>query len=165
MEECFDVSFSLWRGLLLSCCPRRTLSSPLSSLPSLSPRRVLADTRIRGVGGKPIRRLEIGAFFVVFSDVRKRRNASAPRTFHAVTRYSSKVVFQRTCTSCKAWVVWSWDGSDSDDGKTNFSTTSATQRLPCRHMTLTRTSNLTISEDTSSEEYGGRRVTSMKFIV
>ncbi len=48
--------------------------------------------------------------------------------------------------------------------KNNFSTTSAIQRLPCRHMTLTRTSNLTISEDTSSEEYGGRRVTSMKFI-
>ena len=73
--------------------------------------------------------------------------------------------FNGPVRAARLGIVWSWDDSDSDDGKNNFSTMGATQRLPCRHMTLTRTSNLTISEDTSSEECGGRRVTSMKFIV
>ncbi len=73
--------------------------------------------------------------------------------------------FNGPVRAARLGIVWSWDDSDSDDGKNNFSTMSATQRLPCRHMTLTRTSNLNISEDTSSEECGGRRVTSMKFIV
>lgn len=129
--------------------PLIPLLPPSIALPSPRPRRVLADTRIRGIGGKPLRGLEVGASFVVSSDVRSVEMLPP----HGPVRAARLGLFGHGMTRTRM------------TEKNNFSTMSAIQRLPCRHMTLTRTSNLNISEDTSSEEYGGRRVTSMKFIV
>lgn len=169
MEQCFNVSIFSMAGssppILPLPHPLIPLLPPSIALPSPRPRRVLADTRIRGIGGKPLRGLEVGASFVVSSDVRsvEMLPPHGPSTlspgnhrrwsFNGPVRAARLGLFGHGMTRTRM------------TEKNNFSTMSAIQRLPCRHMTLTRTSNLNISEDTSSEEYGGRRVTSMKFIV